>query len=199
VPTRSFIVVSVQDRALQLWEKGAVTFRARAAVGMGEQVLDGDVFVFETPRGRYRVQEVEDEPVWVAPDWHYLELATKKKTDVVNLSATRPITLADGSRLEVQGTTVARCVGADCTAFAQSEEILADGKVVMPPIATIQRQYTGILGTHRLKLGDGYAIHGTNKPSSIGRASSHGCIRLRNQDIDFLYKRAPVGTPVFIY
>lgn len=41
-----------------------------------------------------------------------------------------------------------------------------------------------------------YAIHGTNKPLSIGRRGSHGCIRLYPEDIDLLYQLVPVGTPV---
>ena len=52
---------------------------------------------------------------------------------------------------------------------------------------------------HRLELGDGYGIHGTDDPSSIGRAASHGCVRLRNEDIAKLYDMVPVGTAVFIY
>ena len=56
-----------------------------------------------------------------------------------------------------------------------------------------------MLGTHRLNLGNGYALHGTNNPSSIGRSVSHGCIRLRNEDISKLYDMVPVGTPIYIY
>lgn len=41
-------------------------------------------------------------------------------------------------------------------------------------------------------------IHGTNDPRSIGRAASHGCIRMRNGDVIDLYSRANVGTHVFI-
>lgn len=43
-----------------------------------------------------------------------------------------------------------------------------------------------------------YGIHGTTSPRSIGRAASHGCIRMRNNDIDKLYKLVQVGTPVKI-
>ncbi|QZY57543.1 L,D-transpeptidase family protein [Crassaminicella profunda] len=43
-----------------------------------------------------------------------------------------------------------------------------------------------------------YGIHGTNKPNSIGWASSHGCIRMNNKDIEDLYKRVKVGTPITI-
>ena len=56
-----------------------------------------------------------------------------------------------------------------------------------------------MLGTHRLYVGDGYALHGTNNPASIGQAVSHGGIRLRNEDTAVLYDRGAVGTPVYIY
>jgi lipoprotein-anchoring transpeptidase ErfK/SrfK len=44
----------------------------------------------------------------------------------------------------------------------------------------------------------GYGIHGTNAPRSIGHASSHGCIRLRNRDVEKLYTMLRVGDIVRI-
>lgn len=43
-----------------------------------------------------------------------------------------------------------------------------------------------------------YGIHGTNRPSSIGWAASHGCIRMYNRDIRELYNMVSIGTPVII-
>ena len=43
-----------------------------------------------------------------------------------------------------------------------------------------------------------YRIHGTNDPSSIGKAVSSGCIRMLNQDIADLYLRVPVGSKVVV-
>jgi lipoprotein-anchoring transpeptidase ErfK/SrfK len=43
-----------------------------------------------------------------------------------------------------------------------------------------------------------YRIHGTNDPSSIGKAMSSGCIRMLNQDIDELYRRVLVGARVVV-
>lgn len=43
-----------------------------------------------------------------------------------------------------------------------------------------------------------YGIHGTNKPWSIGQFASHGCIRMRNKDVEELFEWVPVGTPVRI-
>jgi hypothetical protein len=42
-------------------------------------------------------------------------------------------------------------------------------------------------------------LHGTNSPGSIGSRVSHGCIRLRNQDITTLAKSLPLGVPVLVY
>ncbi|MGE0584948.1 MAG: L,D-transpeptidase [Flavobacteriaceae bacterium] len=45
---------------------------------------------------------------------------------------------------------------------------------------------------------DQYAIHGTNRPESIGRYVSYGCIRMYNADIIDLFDRVRVGTPVLV-
>ncbi|MDI6692340.1 MAG: L,D-transpeptidase family protein [Anaerosomatales bacterium] len=55
------------------------------------------------------------------------------------------------------------------------------------------------LGTRALDLdAPGIRIHGTNKDYSIGTAASHGCMRMHRWDIEDLYERVSVGTPVFI-
>lgn len=55
------------------------------------------------------------------------------------------------------------------------------------------------MGPRALTLTGGeYAIHGTNKPSSIGTYASYGCIRMYNQDIVDLYDRVRVGTRVVV-
>ncbi|WP_218082386.1 L,D-transpeptidase [Anthocerotibacter panamensis] len=43
---------------------------------------------------------------------------------------------------------------------------------------------------------DEYGLHGTNQPDSIGKAISHGCVRLFNRDITELYSLVEVGTPL---
>lgn len=55
------------------------------------------------------------------------------------------------------------------------------------------------LGQHALKLGfSGFLLHGSHRKSGIGVRSSHGCIRLFNEDIKTLYHLVPVGTPIRI-
>jgi lipoprotein-anchoring transpeptidase ErfK/SrfK len=45
----------------------------------------------------------------------------------------------------------------------------------------------------------GYGIHGTNEPDSIGKAASHGCIRMAKGDLEQLYALVEVGDAVEIH
>jgi lipoprotein-anchoring transpeptidase ErfK/SrfK len=55
------------------------------------------------------------------------------------------------------------------------------------------------LGARALYLGDtDYRIHGTNDPATIGHRVSSGCIRLTNEDITDLYRRAKIGSRVIV-
>lgn len=51
-----------------------------------------------------------------------------------------------------------------------------------------------------LSIGNGYryGIHGTNRPWSIGYSVSSGCIRMRNADVEYLYRHLPLRTRVVI-
>lgn len=55
------------------------------------------------------------------------------------------------------------------------------------------------LGTRALYLGwPSYLIHGTNKPAGVGLRSSHGCIRMFPEDVEFLYELVRPGTKVTV-
>jgi L,D-transpeptidase ErfK/SrfK len=55
------------------------------------------------------------------------------------------------------------------------------------------------LGFYAMRLAIGsYLIHGTNKPFGIGMQISHGCVQMYPEDIEVLFKKTPVGTPVRI-
>jgi hypothetical protein len=202
---RPYIVVSIEDHRLWYRTGDSLIFTAPVATGSG-RVLErtgGDThWRFETPRGRLVVESREVDPIWVAPDWHYVEEAQRRGLGVVRLSRRQRLPVGDGSFLLVAGSDVVkrfpdgRQTIVDAT---EGNELVAAGNIVIPPFGTNQRKYAGVLGTHRLNLGDGYALHGTNKPETIGRSVSHGCVRLRNEDIAKLYEIVPVGTPVFIY
>lgn len=200
-----YLVVSIADRRVWYKHADSVLFTARVATGSGKQlVIKGNdkVLRFETPRGRLTVQRRDSAPAWIPPDWHYQEQANKRGMGVIQLVRGVPLKLRDGSQIIVQGNDVVRR-GADGAirplTASDGREIVADRMIVIPPYGTNQRKYADVLGTHRLYLGDGYALHGTNNPASIGQAVSHGCVRLRNEDIAELYDRVAVGTPVYIY
>ena len=56
------------------------------------------------------------------------------------------------------------------------------------------------IGTRWIGLSaKGYGIHGTDRPTSIGFAKSHGCIRLRNEDVERLFERVRAGDVVELH
>ena len=65
-----------------------------------------------------------------------------------------------------------------------------DGRTVLPgPGNPVGTRWMG-LSIH------GYGIHGTNEPKSIGKAASHGCIRMAKADLEELYALVAVGDTV---
>ena len=55
------------------------------------------------------------------------------------------------------------------------------------------------LGARAIYLGSSiYRIHGTNEPSSIGKAASSGCIRMLNEDVTELYRHVKIGARVTV-
>lgn len=202
---RPYLVISVEERRLWLKRHGVVLFSSQVATGSGRSMIregGGAPWKFETPRGRLTVRSKEEAPVWVPPDWHYVEQSRKRGLRLARLETGQPMTAADGSVISVDGNEVVRTFSdGNRTVLKATDgrEIVVDGQLLMPPLGTSQRRYEGVLGTHRLNIGNGYAIHGTNQPDSVGRAVSHGCVRMRNQDIAVLYPMVPVGVPVYIY
>jgi len=199
-----YIVVSIADHRLWYKRGDETLFTTQVATGSGKVLAKGggNKWKFETPRGRLVVESKETEPVWVPPDWHYVEAAKKKGYGLVHLVRGQSIKLPDGSAITVEGNEVVRkSPDGQFIPFdvAEGREIVANKNIIIPPFGTTQRKYSGVLGTNRLNLGDGYALHGTDVPSSIGTSVSHGCVRLRNEDIETLYQMVPVGTPVHIY
>jgi hypothetical protein len=203
--TRSYIVVSIEDHRLWYRRGDSVLFTTQVATGSGK-ILESSGSVsrwrFETPRGRLVVVSRDTNPIWVPPDWYYVEEAMRRGLGVVRLNRGQPLNGPNGTSLAVVGSDVVRRTRGGKPApveASEGKEIVFGGNLVIPPFGTNQRKYSGVLGTYRLSLGDGYAIHGTDKPETIGRSVSHGCVRLRNEDIGWLYANVPTGTPVYIY
>ncbi|MGD2068428.1 MAG: L,D-transpeptidase [Gemmatimonadota bacterium] len=71
-----YIVVHLGENRVFLFEGGRAIWSAPAGTGTGFR-LDGQSaehrWKFDTPRGLMKVRRMEKDPVWEAPDWHYLE------------------------------------------------------------------------------------------------------------------------------
>ena len=142
-----YIVISLRENRLHLMEQERVIWSTSVGTGTGTRLEGaGQKWDFSTPRGMFRIQRKEKNPVWIVPDWAFVE---------------------------------------------RGEPI--------PPIDSPKRREPGMLGTTAMYLGEGIAVHGTNRPELLGQNVSHGCIRMTNEAARQLYHEVEVGTPVIIY
>jgi membrane protein len=148
-----YVVVHLAENRVLLLEGTEIIWSAPAGTGHGFQLEgQGREWTFTTPVGMMRVLRKEKDPVWIAPDWYYVQRGIR-----------------------------------------------------IPAHDHPSRFIRGTLGTSALFLGDGIAIHGTDRPDLLlnpdpeARRVSHGCIRLTNEAARQLYHRVDVGTPVLIY
>jgi hypothetical protein len=176
---RAYLVVSIEEKRMWYLRGSDTLFMAPVAVGSGKtMVINGRTQRFQTPRGQMSITHKERDPIWVPPDWHYHRIARERGLQVVNMS--------NASR-----DALAR--------FPAGKEPIADGKIYIPPWGSPQRRHEGVLGAAKLEMRDGYYFHGTENEASIGTAASAGCIRMRRNDILWMYDNVPVGTAVYIY
>lgn len=174
-----YLVVSIAERRVWYFQGNDTLFTAPVAVGSGAtMVINGTTKRFQTPRGVMTITHKELDPVWVPPNWHYIEIARKQGLRVVDMSNASPNALAN---------------------FPAGDEPIANGTIYIPPYGSPQRKHKGVLGVAKLEMYDGYYFHGTNNEASIGTAASHGCIRMLRDDVLWMYRNVPVGTKVFIY
>lgn len=195
------IVVSRDARLLWLMAGDSAIFTAPVAVGRDTIFRYGQrEWDFNTPTGRMTVLAKEKEPIWVPPDWHYLEQAVERGLEPVYLRSGQRVALSDSTVIEVRGNDVGRVNRfGNWHPFTPGGQIIFDDKIFIPPIGSPQRRIPQVLGTHRLILRDGYLIHGTPEEDSIGEWASHGCVRMLNQDVARLYHMVRVRTPVYVY
>jgi hypothetical protein len=197
------VMVSLERKRLWLVVRGDTVFSAPIAIGTGSVFRFADrTYVFRTPRGERQILYKETDPNWTPPDWHYYEKAVNRGLEPVHLDEGDRAELSDGTFIEVRGNQVGRINRwGNWWPFTPGTEIIFDGKIYIPPIGSPQRKIPNALGPVKLSIGDGYLIHGTHRynSESIGSAASHGCIRMRNEDVQALARMVEVGTAVYIY
>jgi hypothetical protein len=195
------IVVSLFDRHLWVLNGDDTLRSAPAAVAMDSTLaFGGHVWKFDTPRGKRTVRGKSENPLWIPPDWHYAEVAKENHLALAKLPLKGTVKIANGRRLQVRNQQVGVIVpDSGWEALPLDEEVVFDDTLYMPPLGTKNRRIYGELGSYRLDMGDGYLIHGTPEESTVGDAVTHGCVRLKEDDITWLYANVPNGTSVYIY
>lgn len=199
--TQLRVVVSLGARRLWVIAAGGDTLRTAAvAVGSGKRLtLNGRSWRFATPVGVRRVLSTETDPVWMRPDWAYVELAREKRLKLDSVTTAKAHALARGDSLVVRGQDVGALMDGAFEPWPYDQDIIIRGVLYMPPLGSPYRAVSGTLGKYRLNLGSGIGFHGTLDTASVGKAVTHGCMRLYDEDVEWLYLNVPVGTPVFVY
>ncbi len=148
-PKGIYALVDTAQNRLWLKKGDKILYEARVSTGSRTTLIKpGDSprkWVFETPRGAFKIQSKIKNPLWVKPDWAFVE----------------------------------------------------EGKAL--PVALNERMEAGVLGDYALGFGKGYFIHGTLYTRMLGKNVTHGCIRMADSDLEFVYKNLPVGAPLYIF
>lgn len=193
------IVIETQLRVLFVLQGTDTLLLAPIGVATGRSFSYGNRrWRYVLPQGERSVRRKIVNPVWVPPDWHYAEAALNHDLRLVRLPPSG-FTLLSGARLEIHNNSVG--IVYPESVFAElpvDEHIVFEGRLFVPPLGTNNRRVQGSLGSYALDLGGGYLIHGTTNEASIGEASTHGCIRVRADDLRWLFDNIPLGTRVLV-
>jgi lipoprotein-anchoring transpeptidase ErfK/SrfK len=196
------VVVDLFAHTLYVIDRDDTLRAAPAATAMNASLTYGKkTWRFETPRGTRRVLSKDKDPVWTPPEWHYAEVALENHLKLRTMYRGQVIRLQDGTKLLTRGDEVGVIYPGtkEFVPMELDEHVVFDNTLFIPPAGTKQRTIKGELGHYRLALGDGYLFHGTPYANSIGSSVTHGCIRLNDDDIEWMYENVPVGTRVYIY
>jgi hypothetical protein len=194
------IVVSLQDRHLWAVIGEDTVLSAPVAVAKGTTLTFGKrAWTFKTPRGVRTVLRKEADPVWQPPEWLYAETAKEYDLKLGHLSTKSRVKLAGGGILTVRDGQAGVIQNGVFDTLPTDEHIVFGDTLYVPPLGSKNRKVEGELGKFRLDMGEGFLLHGTPYKESIGMAATHGCVRMRDEDIEWLYDHIPVGTKVYIY
>lgn len=196
------IVVDLFAHSLYVIDGDDTLRAAPAATAMNASLTFGKkTWRFETPRGVRKVLSKDEDPSWTPPEWHYAEVALEHHLKLRTLNRGQVVRLQDGTKLLTRGDEVGVIYPGtkEFVPMELDEHVVFDNTLFIPPAGTKQRSIKGELGHYRLALGDGYLLHGTPYANSIGSSVTHGCVRLQDDDIEWLYENVPVGTRVYIY
>jgi len=144
----TYVVVDTHRNRLQVHRGSELLRDAVCSTGSGVRLRDprnGREWVFDTPSGEVKIWRKRKNPVWVKPDWAFIEEGYE------------------------------------------------------PPRGMRARVDDYSLGDYALDMPDGYIIHGTVFKTLLGRRVTHGCIRLGDDDLKYVYETVPIGARVFLF
>jgi L,D-transpeptidase YbiS len=147
-PKGQYLVINTHSNILSMRTEDSVIFKGNCSTGSGGDLIDsttGRHWIFDTPRGIFKISSKVAQPWWRKPDWAFIE---------------------------------------------EQEPIPKNEKERMDP---------EMLGEFALGFGDGYFVHGTIYERLLGVSVTHGCVRLGSDDLKFIYNKAPIGTPLYIF
>jgi lipoprotein-anchoring transpeptidase ErfK/SrfK len=195
------VVVSLEERRLWVVAGIDTVMSAPVAIGTGETLVFGEkAWTFDTPRGIRRIRGKDSDPHWIPPEWHYAETAKEYGLKLEKLSMKKPTRISGGRKIMfVDGEAGVMHPDSGFALLPLDEEIVFDSTLFIPPEGSKNRQIQGELGKYKLDTGGGVLLHGTPHQNSIGKAATHGCMRLRDEDIEWLYQFVPIGTKIYIY
>jgi len=147
-PHGPYIVVNTHSNIVSYRTGKEIVLQGPCSSGSGEALTDsvtGQKWVFDTPRGVFKIQSKLTDPIWRKPDWAFIE---------------------EGDR---------------------------------PPKDPNERYDDKVLGDYAMGFGHGYFLHGTIYEDLLGISITHGCVRLRSDDLKKLYAQVKIGTQVYIF
>lgn len=120
-PKGYFLVVSATDNTFVLYKGGEVQRQGLCSTGSYVQLsgAEGREWLFETPRGQHRVLGKREKPVWVKPDWAFVEAGLPIPPPGSELRLERGVlgdyALALGDGYLIHGTLYQRLLGQPVT------------------------------------------------------------------------------------
>jgi lipoprotein-anchoring transpeptidase ErfK/SrfK len=211
-----YVAAEARQAVRRRWNESQEQISSKLGSGSGDRVIgrSGDRLAKPTPTSLATFSPKEAQPVTSASD----ELAAERQASqlpaqtaqesstpdthvrkiVISIPDRRLALLQDGEVLKVYPVAV----GAEETPSPDGDFTIInhsvnptyrhEGKEIAPG-------KNNPLGTRWMGLSlKGYGIHGTNVQSSVGKAASHGCFRMKKKDVEQLYSLVQVGDAVTI-
>ncbi len=147
-PKDVHVVVDSYNNRLRVYRGGELLREAVCSTGSGIRLRDprdGREWFFDTPQGEFRIQNKKKNPMWIKPDWAFIE------------------------------------------------------EGFLPPKNDRYRVDDFSLGDYGLYMRDGYIIHGTIFKTLLGKRVTHGCIRLGDEDLKFVFDTVPINARVYLF